>query len=69
VRYIWQRGRGSDRRVMHLCGHDPTTGEPTLRALCGIDRQFDTSINPPFRLGRPLCKRCEKLQSDEQAER
>lgn len=54
MRYLYQRGKR--RRVMHLCGYDPRTGEPTMRALCGYRLPFDTTCNLP--LGRPTCKLC-----------
>lgn len=30
MRYLYRRGRGAKRRVMHMCGYDPITGEPTI---------------------------------------
>lgn len=54
MRYLYERGH--KRRVMHLCGYDPRTGEPTMRALCGMRLPFNTTCNLP--LGRPTCKRC-----------
>jgi hypothetical protein len=61
VRYIFERGR-SKRRVMHLCGYDRMTGEPTLQPLCGMDRvRFDTSINLP--MGKRVCKACRRALS------
>jgi hypothetical protein len=59
VRYLYQRGK--PRRVMHLCGYDPRSGEPTMQPLCGIDLPLNTSINVP--LGRPTCKRCRQAAS------
>lgn len=35
MRYLYQRGPGAKRRVMHLSGYDPRTGEPTMQPLCG----------------------------------
>lgn len=55
MRFIYERGRGR-RRVMHLCGYDALTGEPSMRALCGIGHPFNTTSNVP--LGRPTCKNC-----------
>ncbi len=58
MRYLYQRGTDPRRRrVMHLTAHDPTTGEPTMRPICGRVRiRFDTTCNMP--LGRPVCKHC-----------
>ncbi len=59
MRYIYQRGAGAIRRRMHICGHDPRTGQPTMQPLCGERRvAFDTSINPPWALGFGVCKKC-----------
>lgn len=59
MRFLYKRGKGARRRVMHLCGFDPRTGQPTMRPLCGIALDFDTTINLP--LGQRRCKRCEAL--------
>jgi len=58
MRYLYRRGKGASRRVMHLTPYDPYTGEPTMYPICGRTNgiQLDTTINVP--LGRPLCKRC-----------
>lgn len=58
MRYLYQRGSGSKRRVMHLCGYDTFTGEPSMQPICGRVNglQFNTTCN--FPLGRPVCKRC-----------
>lgn len=56
MRYLYERGH--KRRVMHLCGHDPRTGEPTMHALCGMVLPFNTTCNLP--LGRRVCKLCQK---------
>jgi hypothetical protein len=60
MRYLYKRDRGARRRVMHICGYDPMTGQPTMQPFCGraSGLVFDTTINPPFGLGRPICKRC-----------
>ena len=59
MRYLYRRGPGAKRRVMHLCGFDPRTGEPTMVPLCGIKYQFNTTIN--MSLAQPICKRCRSL--------
>lgn len=61
MRYLYQRGSGAKRRVMHLCGYDPTTGEPSMQPICGRSGglQFNTTCN--FPLGLPLCKRCRAV--------
>ncbi len=56
MRYLYRRGTGARRRVMHLCGFDPRAGEPTMVALCGIVYAFNTTCN--FPLGQRTCERC-----------
>lgn len=56
MRYLYRRGHGANRRVMHLCGYDPRSGEPTMTPLCGHAGPFNTTTNVP--LGQPTCKRC-----------
>lgn len=59
-RYLFKRGKGVLRRVVHLTGFDPRTGEPTMRPLCGRSPlTFDMTSNVPF--GLPLCKRCRAV--------
>ena len=54
MKYLYERGK-SKHRVNHI-QRFTSTGEPLLEALCGINLNFDTSIN--VSLGRPLCKNC-----------
>lgn len=61
MRYLYKRGRGARRRVMHLCGYDPRTGQPTMVALCGSQLRFDTTCNYP--LGQRTCLRCRRAVS------
>lgn len=58
MRYLYQRGPGSKRRVMHLTPYDPMTGEPTMVPACGRTGglTFNTTCN--FPLGLAVCKRC-----------
>lgn len=56
--FLYRRGRGARRRVMHLCGYDPMTGKPTMVPLCGIHQPFNTTCNLP--LGQRTCKRCNR---------
>lgn len=59
MRFLFKRGRGAKRRVAHLCGYDPRTGQPTMRPLCGDYRLvFDMTCN--FPLGLRVCRRCER---------
>lgn len=58
MRYLYRRGKGARDRVMHLCGYDQRTGEPTMIPLCGYPQRFDTTCNLP--LGGRTCKRCRK---------
>lgn len=58
MRYLYQRGAGAQRRVMHLVRFDQV-GNPSMDPICGRSNgvRFDTTCNVP--LGRPLCKRCQ----------
>jgi len=56
MRYLYRRGHGARRRVMHLTPYDPRTGQPTMSALCGSRQAFDTTCNLP--LGQRVCRRC-----------
>lgn len=53
--YIYERGQGAKKRVMHLQRHD-RLGRPLMASLCDSPLPFNTTINVP--LGRPTCKRC-----------
>lgn len=56
MRYLYARGRGAQRRVMHLARFD-AFGNITMAPICGRrTAAFDTTCN--VTLGRPLCKRC-----------
>lgn len=59
MRYLYKRGDGVNRRVMHLTPFDSRTGQPTMQPLCDSTLQFNTTCNLP--LGRPICKRCLKV--------
>lgn len=65
MRYLYRRGRGALRRVMHLTLIDPWTGRPTMMPVCGINQQFDTTTNVPW--GRPICKRCARIAANHSA--
>ena len=54
--FLYRRGKGARRRVMHICGHDFWTGKATFIPLCGDKHEFDTTCNWP--LGHRICKRC-----------
>jgi hypothetical protein len=58
MRFLYRRGKGARRRVMHLTPFDSRSGEPTMRALCGSPQPFDTTCN--FPLGQRVCKRCKR---------
>lgn len=51
--YLMKRGRGSLRRVAHLCSYD-RFGNPTHEPICGRTNglRFDTTSNVPW--GLPL---------------
>lgn len=51
--YVYQRGEGAKRRVMHLAAYNRLGG--IVGSLCGRT-DFDTSINVP--LGQKICSRC-----------
>jgi hypothetical protein len=59
-RYVYRRGNGALRRVMHLAGYDRLGRFSGV--LCGLRLGFDTSCNLP--LGRPVCKRCQKIERE-----
>lgn len=57
MRFLYERGRTARRRVAHLCGYDPRTGQPTMVPLCGrMTAKFNTTSNLPLGLRR--CRRC-----------
>lgn len=57
-RFVFRRGSGSARRVMHLPGFDRLGRFNGV--LCGSALDFDTSCN--LALGRRTCKRCRKIE-------
>lgn len=62
--FLMRRGKGALRRVVHVTTHDPHTGKPTMRPVCGRDNGvvFNMTSNVPW--GRPVCKRCWKALSE-----
>lgn len=58
-RFVYRRGHGARRRVMHLAGYD-RLGK-FAGVLCGSRLNFDTSCNLP--LGQPTCKRCRAIEA------
>lgn len=46
MRYLYQWGTGAERRVMHLCGYDPYTGQPTMQPICGLQHHVQPPIGP-----------------------
>ena len=54
--YLYRRGRGAKRRVMHLAEYDKRGG--VVGAACGSGVDLNTSCNLP--LGQPVCKKCNK---------
>jgi hypothetical protein len=65
MRYVFATP-GANRRVLHIQRHT-ATGEVLYAALCGIRLPFNRSINAPWGLGRPVCKRCRKAASNPEA--
>lgn len=56
MQYLFKRGEGSTKRVMHI-ERTTSTGEHSMQPLCGNYRvTYDTTCNLP--LGRPTCKEC-----------
>lgn len=55
--FLYRRGKGAERRVMHLSRHNRSGN--IVGPMCGRDGlNLNTSINVP--LGRPVCKDCRK---------
>ena len=61
--FLYRRGHGARRRVMHLAEYN-RSGE-IIGALCGSKR-LNTSINLP--LGLPICKECQKQAQGQRGE-
>ena len=60
MNYLYRRP-GAARRVMHIERCD-ITGRGLMQPLCGERRfRFNTTINAPFGLGRPVCRRCLRV--------
>ncbi len=57
MRYLF-RTPGAERRVMHIARFSES-GAMLDESLCGM-RGFNRSINAPWGLGRPECKRCKQ---------
>ena len=55
--YLYRRGKGASRRVMHLAKY--TQRGEIAGAVCGTRIRLDTSINVP--LARPICKKCRAM--------
>ena len=60
--YVWKTAKNP---TMHVEEYT-RSGEPTGKALCG-ETGFDRSVNMPFRLGQPVCKKCEAAMESEPA--
>lgn len=57
-RFVFKRGEGSKRRVMHLAGFDRLGRFAGV--LCGSTLDFDSSCNLPLR--RRTCRRCRRIE-------
>ncbi len=55
--FIYRRGQGAMRRVMHIAAYD-RMGRETGQSLCGKNG-FNTTCNLP--LGQPICKKCKEV--------
>jgi hypothetical protein len=58
ARFVYKRGKGAKRRVMHLAGYNRLGS--FVGVLCGSTMPFDTSCNLP--LGIRVCKRCAAVE-------
>lgn len=58
ARFVYKRGKGAKRRVMHLAGYNRLGSFAGV--LCGSKLPFDTSCNLP--LGLRVCKRCSAIE-------
>ena len=56
MQYIYEAG--VEDRPMHIQKTN-NAGQPLMSALCGIDINFNRTINEPFSLGRGVCRDCE----------
>jgi len=57
MRFLFRSGKGAKRRVMHIQSF-LRDGTPTFDPMCSTPGPFNRSINAPFGLGRPVCKKC-----------
>jgi len=62
MRYIWESDQPEAEKVMHILAYT-MTGQPARRngymlPLCGAVKEFDRSINAPYKLNRPVCEKC-----------
>ena len=57
MRYLFESGKF--RRVMHIQKFTQI-GDALFESICGINLNFNRSINAPFALGRKVCKNCKK---------
>jgi hypothetical protein len=48
---------------MHIAKHD-ALGQMLDEPLCPTRLRFNRSINAPWGLGRPVCKRCRKIAQE-----
>ena len=58
MNYLFKRGEGVNRRKVHYSLFDPRTGKPSMRPLCDVNLDFNTTCN--FPMGLKLCKKCKK---------
>jgi hypothetical protein len=58
-RFVYRRGEGARRRVMHLAGYNRLGRFSGV--LCGSQLDFNTSCNLP--LGRPVCRKCCRVEA------
>ena len=59
-RFVYRRGHGAKRRVVHLAKFGPLGSY--VGVLCGSDYPLNTSCNLP--LGLRICKRCLKVERE-----
>jgi hypothetical protein len=63
MRYLFATP-GAESRVMHISRHD-SYGHELMQPLCHVRLPFNRTINAPFGLGRPVCRRCLRAAQED----
>ena len=56
IQYIYEKGI---ERPMHI-QRTNNAGQPTMTSVCGVEHEFNATINAPWSLGRGVCQECER---------